>query len=104
MALGLAGGLGLGLDAAAAKTRYPFLLRAATWGRPFGTLFLNLLQMVVIPLVAAALFSAGASLGNVRQVGRLGGRTLLFFFGPTVAAIFTAMVVASLLLPLPPLS
>lgn len=104
MALGLAAGLGLGLVAAATKTSYPLLLRAATSVRPIGTLFLNLLQMVVIPLVAAALFSAVASLGNVRQVGRLGVRTLAFFFGTTIAAIFIGMVVASLLLPLAPIS
>jgi Na+/H+-dicarboxylate symporter len=104
MALGLASGLGLGLVAAATKTSYPLLLRAATAVRPIGTLFLNLLQMVVIPLVAAALFSAVASLGNVRQVGRLGARTLAFFFGTTIAAIFIGMVVASLLLPLAPIS
>jgi Na+/H+-dicarboxylate symporter len=104
MALGLAAGLGLGLVAAATKTSHPFLLRAATAVRPIGTLFLHLLQMVVIPLVAAALFSAVASLGNVRQVGRLGARTLAFFFGTTIAAIIIGMVVASLLLPLAPIS
>jgi proton glutamate symport protein len=104
MALGLAAGLGLGLVAAATRDRYPLLLRAATAVRPVGTLFLNLLQMVVIPLVAAALFSAVASLGNVRQVGRLGARTLAFFFGTTIAAIIIGMVVASLLLPLAPIS
>jgi len=104
MALGLAAGLGLGLVAAATKDSHPFLLRAATAVRPIGTLFLHLLQMVVIPLVAAALFSAVASLGNVRQVGRLGARTLAFFFGTTVAAIIIGMVVASLLLPLAPIS
>ncbi|HEY6854317.1 MAG TPA: dicarboxylate/amino acid:cation symporter [Gemmatimonadales bacterium] len=104
MALGLAAGLGLGLVAAATKDSHPLLLRAATAVRPMGTLFLNLLEMVVIPLVAAALFSAVASLGNVRQVGRLGGRTLAFFFGITFAAIIIGMVVASLLLPLAPIS
>src|SRR3989454_1179289 len=52
MAVGLAAGLALGLVAAA--TQQPLLLAlAGTWLRPVGTLFLNLLSMVVIPLVAA---------------------------------------------------
>jgi Na+/H+-dicarboxylate symporter len=102
MAVGLFVGLLLGLVAAA--TQSPALLAFAAWVRPIGTLFLNLLQMVVIPLVAAALFLGVASLGNVRQVGRLGARTLIFFFGITIAAIIIGMVVASLLLPLAPIT
>ena len=102
MALGLAAGLLLGL--VAAWSQNPFLLVAAAWVRPICTLFLNLLQMVVIPLVASALFLGVASLGNVRQVGRLGVRTLAFFFGITIAAIIIGMVVASLLLPLAPIT
>jgi Na+/H+-dicarboxylate symporter len=102
MAVGLFVGLLLGLVAAA--TQSPALLWFAAWVRPIGTLFLNLLQMVVIPLVAAALFLGVASLGNVRQVGRLGVRTLAFFFGITIAAIVIGMVVASLLLPLAPIT
>src|SRR2546428_309998 len=55
MAIGLAAGLALGLVAAA--TQHPLLLAlTGTWLRPVGTLFLNLLSMVVIPLVAAAPF------------------------------------------------
>src|SRR2546427_2381781 len=52
MALGL--GTGLGLGVAAAMTRWPSLLALTQWLRPLGTLFLNLLSMVVIPLVATA--------------------------------------------------
>src|SRR5438105_6210661 len=73
MALGLGAGLGLGV--AAAMTRWPFLLALTQWLRPLGTLFLNLLSMVVIPLVATALFTGVAGLGDLRRVGRLGIRT-----------------------------
>src|SRR3989454_333758 len=86
MAIGLAAGLALGLVAAA--TQHPLLLAlTGTWLRPVGTLFLNLLSMVVIPLVAAALFTGVAGLGNIRKVGRLGLRTLGFFWGTTLAPI-----------------
>src|SRR5258708_33834183 len=93
-ARGLAAGLLLGL--VAAWTQNPFLLGAAAWVRPIGTLFLNLLQMVVIPLVAAALFLGAASLCNVRQVGRRGARTLIVFFAITTAASLIGSVGASL--------
>jgi Na+/H+-dicarboxylate symporter len=100
MALGLAAGLGLGL--AAAATQSPPLFAVARWLRPLGTLFLNLLSMVVIPLVATALFAGVAGLGDLRRVGRLGARTLGFFWGTTLAAIVIGFIVAALLLPLAP--
>src|SRR5207245_3758029 len=98
MALGLAAGLGLGL--AAVLTHSPLLLAATRWLRPLGTLFLNLLSMVVIPLVATALFAGVAGLGDLRRVGRLGVRTLGFFWGTTLAAIVIGFGVAALFLPL----
>jgi len=97
MALGLGAGLGLGV--AAAMTRWPFLLALTQWLRPLGTLFLNLLSMVVIPLVATALFTGVAGLGDLRRVGRLGIRTLAFFWGMTLAAILIGLGMAGLLLP-----
>src|SRR5436853_7765597 len=102
MALGLGAGLGLGV--AAAMTRWPSLLAATQWLRPLGTLFLNLLSMVVIPLVATALFAGIAGLGDLRRVGRLGVRTLGFLWGTTLAGIVIGFVVAGLLLPLAPIT
>ena len=97
MALGLVAGLALGL--AAVLTQSPLLLALTQWLRPFGTLFLNLLSMVVIPLVGTALFAGVAGLGDLRRVGRLGMRTLGFFWGTTLAAIVIGFGVAALCLP-----
>ncbi len=98
MALGLAAGLALGL--AASATGAPLLHQLAAGVRPLGTLFLRLLQMVVIPLVATALFSGVASLGDVRRLGRLGGGALGFFWGTTLVAIVIGFAVAAVILPL----
>jgi len=102
MALGLGAGLALGL--AAVLTRSPLLLAVTQGLQPLGTLFQNLLSMVVIPLVATALFAGIAGLGDLRRVGRLGVRTLGFFWGTTLAAILIGFVVAALLLPLAPIT
>lgn len=45
---------------------------------PLGQIFLRLIFMVVIPLVFCALTLAVAELGDLRKLGRLGGKTLLF--------------------------
>src|SRR5438552_15231817 len=84
MTIGLAAGLMLGL--AAAWTQQPALLTVARGLRPLGTLFLNLLWMVVIPLVVTALFAGVAGPGSVQRVGRLGIRKLGIFCESTVAA------------------
>lgn len=100
MAAGLMAGLALGLVAAA--TGAPLLRHVVGWLAPVGRLFLNLLMMVVIPLVATALFAGVAALGDLRQLGRLGARSLGFFWGTTILAIMAGFGVAALLLPLAP--
>src|SRR3989442_14988712 len=102
MALGLAAGLGLGV--AAAVTRWPSLLALTQWLRPLGTLFLNLLSMVVIPLVATALVAGVAGFGDLRRVGRIGLRTLAFFWGTTLAAILIGLGGAARPLPFTPIN
>ncbi|MGH7664737.1 MAG: dicarboxylate/amino acid:cation symporter [Gemmatimonadaceae bacterium] len=47
---------------------------------PVGAIFLNLLFMIVIPLVFASISLGVAGLGDLRKVGRIGGKTLAFFF------------------------
>lgn len=61
---------------------------------PIGTIFIRLITMVVVPLVIASVFVGVASLGNVRALGRVGGRTLLYFFATTLAAAIIGLVVA----------
>jgi len=67
--------------------------------RPLGALFLNLLSMVVIPLVATALFAGIAKLGDLRTVGRLVARTLTFFWATAIVAILLGFLVGALVLP-----
>src|SRR2546430_16539419 len=80
MTIGLAAGLMLGL--AAAWTQQPALLTVARGVRPLGTLFLNLLWMVVIPLVVTALFAGVAGLGRGRRVGPRRHRAPAVLLGP----------------------
>ena len=54
--------------------------------QPLGDAFIRLITMVVVPLVVASLFVGAASLGDVRKLGRIGRRTLLFFLITTVIA------------------
>jgi DAACS family dicarboxylate/amino acid:cation (Na+ or H+) symporter len=72
---------------------------------PIGQIFLRLLFMVVIPLVFATLVLGVANLGDMRRLGRIGGRTLAYFLVTTAAATIIGLVLANWLRPgdgLPP--
>ncbi|MDH4043266.1 MAG: dicarboxylate/amino acid:cation symporter [Gemmatimonadota bacterium] len=97
IALGLVSGLGIGLIGAAGVTPlHDFALAVA----PLGTAFVKLIRLVVIPLVGTTLFSAIATMGDLRRLGKLGAHTLAFLWGTTLIAITTGMVVMALALPL----
>ncbi|HEX4628003.1 MAG TPA: dicarboxylate/amino acid:cation symporter [Gemmatimonadales bacterium] len=98
MALGLGAGLAFGV--VAVWTRSPALIALSRWLQPVGTVFLNLLSMVVIPLVVTSVFGGIAGLGDLRRVGRLGARTVGYFAATAIAAILIGFAVAALILPL----
>lgn len=98
IALGLLGGLSLGL--LAALTGAPPLLRLALGLEPVGTVFINLLKMVVVPLVAATLFVGVAGMGDLKRLGRLGAYAMAFFAVTTLIAVLLGMGLMRLALPL----
>ena len=98
IALGLVGGLLLGLLAAA--TESPFFMGLATAVEPLGIAFVNVLKMVVIPLVAAVVFVGVASLGDLRKLGRMGAATMIFFAVASVIGVLMGMATMKMLLPL----
>ena len=53
---------------------------------PLGTAFIRLISMVVVPLVVASLFVGVCSVGDVRRLGRIGGRSLALFLVTTLIA------------------
>jgi Na+/H+-dicarboxylate symporter len=61
---------------------------------PLGTAFIRLITMVVVPLVVASLFVGVASLGDIRRLGRIGGRTLAYFLVTTVVAATIGLSIA----------
>lgn len=59
-----------------------------------GQVFLRSIQMIVIPLVLSSLIVGIASLGDGRQLGRLGSKVLLWFIFTTVIAAITGTILA----------
>lgn len=69
---------------------------ADTFVKPFGTLFLNLIKMVIVPLVFASLVMGACGLGDIRKVGRVGGKTIVYFLMTTALAVVIGLVIGKL--------
>ena len=64
-----------------------------------GEIFLRLLKMMVVPLVMASVMSGIIGLGDVRKLGRPGGRTILFYLATTVLAVITGLIMVNVIRP-----
>lgn len=64
-----------------------------------GTFFLHALKMIIVPLVIFAMITGITGLGDVRKLGRLGGRTLLYFGVTTLIAVVLGAVLVNLMQP-----
>lgn len=65
--------------------------------KPLGTIFLNLLKFIVVPLVLFSIMAGILSMNDIKKVGSLGLRTLLYFMVTTIFAVTLGLVVPTLL-------
>ena len=66
---------------------------------PLGTIFLNLIKMLIVPLVFFSIAVGVANIGDPKKLGRMGGKTMAFFFSTTAIAITIGIVFALVLKP-----
>lgn len=67
--------------------------------QPIGDIFLRLIKMIVVPIVFSALVVGIAGAGDIKQVGKLGGKTILYFEVVTTIAIVLGLVIANVFHP-----
>lgn len=65
----------------------------------FGGLFLDALQMLIVPLITASIITAVANMGSSRGVGTLAGRTVIYYLISGTLAVTVALVVVNVLQP-----
>ena len=98
--------LGLIIGAAAGITANNLAGDAAwlTWvvdniANPVGQIFLRMLLMTVVPLVFASIALGVAGIGNIRQIGTIGGRTLGYFLLTTAVSVGIGLVMVNIFHP-----
>jgi Na+/H+-dicarboxylate symporter len=95
--IGLVAGVAMGLTANLGDIDW--LRSALSAIEPIGTVFIRLIMMIVVPLVVASIILGTASLGDIRKLGRLGGKTVLYYLSTTAVAVVIGLVLSNVVRP-----
>ncbi len=68
-----------------------------TYIKPIGTIYLNLIKMIVVPVVLLSIIQGIISLKDIKKVGAIGGRTVAFYLVTTALAVTIGLVFANVL-------
>jgi len=69
------------------------------WIKPMGTIFINLLKLIAIPLIFASLIKGIADLKDISKFSAIGGRTILIYIMTTIIAVSLGLIVVNVIQP-----
>ncbi|AXT20125.1 dicarboxylate/amino acid:cation symporter [Flavobacteriaceae bacterium AU392] len=69
------------------------------WIAPFGTIFINLLKLIAVPLILASLVKGISELGHISKIKAMGLRTIGIYMGTTVIAIVIGLSIVNIVKP-----
>jgi proton glutamate symport protein len=64
-----------------------------------GDIFIRLLRMMIVPLVFASLFMAVVNLGDIRELGKIGGKTVAYYMATTAMAVLLGIILVNIIHP-----
>ncbi|MGA8941760.1 MAG: cation:dicarboxylase symporter family transporter [Thermoactinomyces sp.] len=67
--------------------------------QPIGDIFLRLIKMIVIPIVVSSIIVGVAGVGDIKKLGKLGGKTILYFEIITTVALLVGLLAANIFQP-----
>jgi len=69
------------------------------WIKPWGTIFVNLLKLIALPLVFASLVKGVASLSSISSLSKIGGKTIIFYLLSTVISVVIGLSLVNVINP-----
>lgn len=69
------------------------------WIAPFGTIFINLLKLIAVPLVLFSIINGVAGIGDPSSLGRMGAKTLIMYFVTTIIAVSLGLILVNTINP-----
>lgn len=67
--------------------------------KPFGTLFINLLKLIAVPLILASLIKGISDLKDISKLSQMGGRTIVIYLLTTLTAVSIGLVLVNIIQP-----
>lgn len=92
-------GLVLGIIWALLSSKLGWSDFTINWIAPFGTIFINLLKLIAVPLVLVSIISGVANIGDPASLGRMGGKTLLAYLLTTLFAVSVGLILVNVIQP-----
>ena len=69
------------------------------WVKPFGTIFINLLKLIAVPLILASLIKGISDLKDISKLSKMGGRTIGLYVMTTILAVSIGLVIVNVIKP-----
>ncbi|GJM34599.1 MAG: glutamate:proton symporter [Saprospiraceae bacterium] len=69
------------------------------WIKPFGTIFINSLKLIAIPLIVASLIKGISDLKDISKLSQMGGRTIGLYIITTIVAVSLGLVIVNIIQP-----
>ncbi|MCG8331756.1 MAG: dicarboxylate/amino acid:cation symporter [Chitinophagales bacterium] len=69
------------------------------WIKPFGTIFINALKLIAVPLIIASLIKGISDLKDISQLSKMGGRTIGIYMVTTVFAVALGLLIVNTIQP-----
>ena len=69
------------------------------WVAPLGSIFINLLKLIAVPLVLSSLITGVASLSDMKKLSRIGGKTIAIYIMTTAISVTIGLISVNLLQP-----
>jgi Na+/H+-dicarboxylate symporter len=66
---------------------------------PVGQVFIGLLKMLIVPLILASMVMGVANVGDIRKLGGIGARTLVYYIATTWASVIVGLLLVNLIRP-----
>jgi len=69
------------------------------WIKPFGTIFINALKLIAVPLILGSLISGVSDLKDISKLSKMGGKTILIYLITTVVAVSIGLLLVNTITP-----
>ena len=67
--------------------------------KPFGTIFINLLKLIAVPLILASLIKGISDLKDISKLSKMGGRTIITYLITTLTAVTIGLILVNVIKP-----